>query len=69
MTARTDKIKGRVKQIEGKLTGDKVRVAQGTVQRAKGDVEGAVANLGRGVLRGVRRAKDELSKASRRRPR
>jgi len=69
MTARADKIKGRVKQIEGKLTGDKVRMAQGTVQRAKGDVEGAVANLGRSVLRGVRRAKDELSKASRRRPR
>ncbi len=38
-----DKIKGKAKQVEGKLTGDKLREGQGTVQKAKGDVEGAVA--------------------------
>jgi len=43
MGAITDKIKGKAKQIEGRLTGDKIREGQGTVQKAKGDVEGVVA--------------------------
>jgi uncharacterized protein YjbJ (UPF0337 family) len=45
----TDKIKGKAKQVEGKLTGDKLRQGQGTVQKAKGDVEGTVERTKRRV--------------------
>lgn len=40
MGAIKDKIAGKAKQLEGRLTGDKVRQAQGSVQKTKGDVEG-----------------------------
>lgn len=40
MGAISDKLKGKAKQIEGRLTGDKVRETQGTVEKTKGDVEG-----------------------------
>jgi uncharacterized protein YjbJ (UPF0337 family) len=40
MGAIGDKIKGKAKQVEGRLTGDRVRETQGTVQKTKGDVEG-----------------------------
>jgi len=52
----SDKIKGKAKQIEGKLTGDKLRQGQGTVQKAKGDVEGTVE-------RTKRRAKARIDEA------
>jgi uncharacterized protein YjbJ (UPF0337 family) len=45
MGAIIDKIKGKAKQIEGKLTGDKVREAQGGVEKTKGDVEGAANRM------------------------
>lgn len=35
-----DKIKGKAKEVEGRVTGDKVRETQGTVQKTKGNVEG-----------------------------
>lgn len=60
MGANTDKIKGTLKQMEGKLTGDKVRVAQGTVEKTKGDLEAAASRIARKVkraVRGKRRAK------------
>jgi uncharacterized protein YjbJ (UPF0337 family) len=63
MGAKTDKIKGRAQQIEGKLTGDKVRVAQGTVERTKGQIEGVVARFASKVKKGVRRAEAELRRA------
>jgi uncharacterized protein YjbJ (UPF0337 family) len=69
MSANRDKITGRAKQIEGKLSGDKIRVAQGTVQRAKGDIEDAMATFARDVKRGVRRAKAGLRSAERTRGR
>lgn len=56
----SDKIKGKAKQVEGKLTGDKVRTAQGTVQKAKGDAEGVVARVARKVKGVVRRAKTRV---------
>ena len=56
MGATTDKLKGKLKQIEGNLTGDKVRTAQGTVEKAKGDVESAVTRIVRKTKRAVRRA-------------
>ena len=40
MGAIKDKLAGTAKKIEGKLTGDRVRTAQGSVQKTKGDVEG-----------------------------
>ena len=40
MGAIKDKIAGTAKKVEGRLTGDKVRSAQGSVQKTKGDVEG-----------------------------
>jgi uncharacterized protein YjbJ (UPF0337 family) len=40
MGAIKDKIVGKAKQVEGRLTGDKIRETQGTARKAKGDVEG-----------------------------
>ncbi|HEU4732020.1 MAG TPA: hypothetical protein VFT22_29190 [Kofleriaceae bacterium] len=56
MGALTDKIRGRAKQLEGKLTGNNVLVARGTAEEAKGDLEGAAARVARKVKRAVRGA-------------
>jgi uncharacterized protein YjbJ (UPF0337 family) len=40
MGAIGDKLKGKAKQVEGRVTGDKIRETQGTAQKTKGDVEG-----------------------------
>ena len=40
MGAIKDKIVGKAKQVEGRVAGDKVREAQGSARKAKGDVEG-----------------------------
>ena len=40
MGAIKDKIVGKAKQVEGRLTGDKIRETQGSARKAKGDVEG-----------------------------
>ena len=37
-----DKIKGKAKQVEGILTGDKARQHEGEVDEAKGKLEGIV---------------------------
>lgn len=66
MGAIIDKIKGKAKQIEGKLTGDKVRTAQGTAEKAKGDLEGAASRVAGKVRRGVDRAKAKMHRADRR---
>ena len=55
MSGFTDKITGKLKQVEGTLTGDKVRVAQGTVEKAKGDLETAAARIARTAKRAIRR--------------
>ena len=52
----TDKVKGKANHVEGKLTGDKLREGQGTAEKAKGDVEGA-------VTRTKRRAKARIDEA------
>ena len=54
MGALTDKIRGKVKQLAGKLTGDNVLSAQGTVEKAKGDLEGVVSRVARNVKHTVR---------------
>ena len=57
MGATSDRIKGKAKQIEGKLTGDKVRATQGKAQEAKGDLEAAAS-------RAVRRTKGRIDQAA-----
>lgn len=41
--ANADKLKGKAKEIEGRITGDRVRQAQGALEKTKGNVEGEVA--------------------------
>lgn len=55
MSATANKIKGKLKKLEGRVTGDKVREAEGTVQEAAGDV-------GSTVKAGLRKAKAAVSK-------
>ena len=49
MSATGNKIKGKLKEIEGKVTGDKLRQAEGSVQKAAGKVAAAVKNKVRSV--------------------
>jgi uncharacterized protein YjbJ (UPF0337 family) len=50
MSATTTKIKGKLKEMEGRMSGDKLREAQGKVQKFAGKVGAAVKS-------GVRKAK------------
>jgi uncharacterized protein YjbJ (UPF0337 family) len=72
MGATIDKIKGKAKQIEGLLTGDKLRTAQGTAEKTKGDLESAASRVVRKVKtvvdRTATRAKVELARVRRRTP-
>lgn len=65
MGATADKIKGKLKQIEGKLTGDKVRMAQGTAQKTKGELESAATRVVRKTKTAVRRVRDSFARKSR----
>ena len=42
MGAISDKLKGKTKQAEGRVTGDKTRETQGKAEETKGDFESAV---------------------------
>ncbi|CAN5296817.1 hypothetical protein BH11MYX1_BH11MYX1_40810 [soil metagenome] len=64
MGAIKDKIAGTVKQVEGKLTGDRVRSAQGTVQKTVGKIEGVAARAASKVKAGARRVEDKVRGAS-----
>jgi uncharacterized protein YjbJ (UPF0337 family) len=59
MGAIADRIKGKAKQMVGKLTGDKTQTARGTARKAKGDISGAMA-------RGVRKTKGAARRIARR---
>ncbi|HEY1553215.1 MAG TPA: CsbD family protein [Kofleriaceae bacterium] len=50
MSATTRKIKGKLKELEGKVTGDKLREAQGRTEKTAGKIGTAVKSR-------VRRAK------------
>jgi uncharacterized protein YjbJ (UPF0337 family) len=50
-----DKAKGKIKQAEGKLTGDQQRVNQGKVDEAKGKVKGAVEDIKHAVKDAVKK--------------
>ncbi len=68
MAAMTDKLKGKAKEIEGRLTGDKVRETQGKLEKAKGDVEASISrakNRARARIDEAR-AKHAVKKAARR---
>jgi len=70
MGAMMDKVKGRLKKIEGKVTGDKVRSAQGTIEETKGDLglegESAVDNVKAGVSRAKAKIKSGIARAGKR---
>lgn len=61
MGAILDKIKGKAKEIEGRLTGDKIRQGQGMAEKAKGDVESAASRAARKVKSGARRVKAKVN--------
>jgi len=54
----SDKIKGKMMQVEGKLTGDKVRTAQGVVKEKQGQLEGVVARTERRLKRVARKIRN-----------
>jgi uncharacterized protein YjbJ (UPF0337 family) len=51
----TDKVKGKIKQAAGALTGDKKLERNGEVDEAKGELKGAVANVKQGVKDAVKK--------------
>lgn len=44
-----DKAKGKIKQVEGELTGDRSRKAEGVVDEKKGDLKEAFENVKRDI--------------------
>ncbi len=50
-----DKAKGRAKQVEGSITGDKGKQAEGQYDEAKGNVKGKVEELKQSVKDTFRR--------------
>lgn len=59
MGTTSEKVKGKAKRIEGQLTGDKLREAQGVAEELKAEVKGAVETI-------ARTAKDLAHKTSER---
>jgi uncharacterized protein YjbJ (UPF0337 family) len=57
-----DKVKGKAKQIEGILTGDKARQNEGKLDEAKGNVEGVVNKVGNAVRDTVEAVKQTVKK-------
>jgi uncharacterized protein YjbJ (UPF0337 family) len=64
MGAIKDKIAGAAKKIEGKLTGDKVRQAQGSAQSTKGKIEAGAQRAAAKVKAAGRRIEDKVRGAS-----
>lgn len=73
-----DKVKGKLMKAEGKVTGDKVRQAQGSAVDTKGDIEGGIDKVKDGVknvadkvaskVRGVKNKASRKATAARRTP-
>jgi uncharacterized protein YjbJ (UPF0337 family) len=53
-----DKIKGKAKQVEGRVTGNKAREAEGVADEVKGKAKGAFEELKTDVKRAVRESQD-----------
>ena len=64
MGAIKDKIAGAAKQVEGKLTGDKVREAQGGAQKTKGKIDAAAQRAAAKVKAAGRRIEDKARGAA-----
>ena len=62
MGSMMDKIKGKAKEIEGRLTGDKLRTAQGKAGQARGEVKGVGERAVAKVKSGVSRAKGKIQR-------
>ena len=65
MGAISDKLKGKAKQIGGRLTDDPDLETEGELQETKGKVEAAASRVVRKVKRGVRRVQASVSRANR----
>jgi uncharacterized protein YjbJ (UPF0337 family) len=57
-----DKLKGKAKQVEGIITGDKARQREGQVDEAKGKVEGLVNKVEDAVSGAVEAVKNTVKK-------
>jgi uncharacterized protein YjbJ (UPF0337 family) len=57
-----DKVKGKAKQVEGILTGDKARQREGELDVAKGDVKHVVNQVGGAVDKAVDAVKHAVKK-------
>ena len=72
MGAMMNKVKGRLKKVEAKITGSRARRAEGNIQESVGDVElageSAVENVKAGVSRAKAKAKSGLARAGKRTP-
>ena len=70
MGSMMNKVKGKLKKIEGKITGDKVRSAEGSVQEGVGDLglegESAIDNVKAGVSRAKAKIKSGIARAGKR---
>ena len=63
MGSMKDKIKGTAKELEGRLTGDKLRTAQGKATKAKGEVKAVAERASEKLKAGVGRAKGKIKRA------
>lgn len=54
MGATTDKVKGKIKQVAGKATGNDRLALEGKVDEATGRVKGAVRDVKRAVKKAVK---------------
>ena len=54
-----DKAKGKAKQVQGKLTGDRAREAEGKLDELKGDAKGAFEELKTDAKRALHQDDDE----------
>lgn len=57
-----DKIKGKAKQVEGILTGDKVRQGEGALQEAKGEAKSVVNKVKDAAVNAVDAVKQAVKK-------
>jgi uncharacterized protein YjbJ (UPF0337 family) len=57
-----DKVKGKAKQAEGRITGNKTREAEGVLDELKGKAKGAFEEAKTDVKRAVRQREDEANK-------
>jgi uncharacterized protein YjbJ (UPF0337 family) len=61
-----DKVKGKAKRVQGHVTGDRGKEAEGAAQEIKGEIEGAFDDLKTDVKRAVKKgeANHEARKAA-----